>query len=512
MAALLLAHGNEPMGSIKSRLILALGIVQLSMLAMALVLYVGASRLDDSAHLTRRANDEVRELLAFALVTHRYMNAFGQSLGQRTLIANHDRRRAAAEFEARIESIDAERLRHAGWQALNWSELKRISTELSAELRSADSLREQGKFYEAERTFAIARKTHFDQRMLPWFDTAIERLRGNVRAIESDAIAYGSKLRIAGAVLGVVSALLATATALSLSSSILKPVASLVTGTEQIARGNLDHRVAPHGPDELSLLAERFNQMAAALSKAQSSLVERHAELEAAYQLQSEFLSIVSHELRSPLHSILGYTDLVLEDEADLRVSSKRNVLAIATSAKRLLALINDILDFSKLKAGRMESRSAAFDLERLLRDVLRDAHALVQARPLELMLDAPRELMLDSDEGKVRQVLTNLVSNAIKFTDSGSVTLRASSSPQGIQIDVIDTGFGIADDQLGLIFEPFRQASRGTHHALGGTGLGLAIVSRLVDLLGGRVTVESEVGKGTRFSVSLPDRNGKGE
>ncbi len=500
------------MGSIKSRLILALGVVQLATLAMALVLYFGASRLDDSAHATRQANDEVRELLSFALVAHRYMNAFGQSLGQRTLIANHDRRRAATEFEARLAGIDANRLLRAGWRTLDWAELKRIATDLNAELRSADTLREQGKFFEAERTFALARKTHFDQRMLPWFDHAIERLRNNVNSFESDAIAYGRTLRMTGAGLGIVSALLATVAALSLSSSILKPVAALVTGTEQIASGNLEHRVEKHGEDELSVLAERFNRMATALSTAQRSLVERHAELEVAYQLQSEFLSVVSHELRSPLHSILGYADLVLEDERELAEATKKNVRAIATSAQRLLALINDILDFSKLKAGRMDTRSAAFQLDELLRDVLGDARALVYGRPLELTLEAPADLRINSDEGKIRQVLTNLLSNAVKFTDNGSVTLRAANVPDGVQIEVIDTGFGIPADQLGLIFEPFRQASLGTHHAISGTGLGLAIVSRLVELLGGNVSVQSEVGKGTRFGVFLPDRIGKGE
>jgi signal transduction histidine kinase len=495
----------EPIGSIKGRLVLALGAVQLATLVMALVLYVGARRLDASAHATRRANDEVRELLSFALTAHRYMNAVEASLGQRTLIANHERRAAAAAFQSRLSGIDQARLAHPDWGALDWNELKSISTELSGELQKADALRERGRFYDAERVFAAARKTQFDQGLLVWFDRAIELQHANVDRLESDATGYAASLREAGTIVACISAVLAAVAVLAVSRSILRPVSALIAGTEAIAQGDLRHRVEVWGRDELTLLADRFNQMAAALARAQTDLVERNDRLEEAYKLQSEFLSMVSHELRSPLHSILGYTELVLED-GGFAPQTRSNVETIALGAQRLLSLINDILDFSKLKAGHMEARLSEFDLRPVLEGVTNDARALVRRPELQVVLNAPNvPLSVHSDEARVRQILTNLLSNAVKFTDRGKVSLRAGLVSGGVELEVSDTGIGIPSDQIGIIFEPFRQASAASDRAGGGTGLGLAIVARLVKLLGGRIDVQSEPGMGTHFIVFLP-------
>lgn len=496
------------MSSIKWRLAIALGVVELLTLAMALVLYVGAQRIEQGSHATSRANDEVRNLLSFALLAHRYMNAFGQSLGQRTLIANHERRTAAAAFEAQIGALSAEGAH--GKSPLAWDELQRISQQLKSELTLADGLRERGKFYDAERAFAKARQELFEARMLPWFEGSIARLKVAVAREEADAQASARSLRTAGTVLGLVAVVLGSALVVSTAASILGPIARLLQGTEEIARGNLDHRVLYSGKDELATLAAHFNDMSENLRRAQQELLERHRELEEAHRMQGEFLSIVSHELRSPLHSVVGYTELVLEDEPQIAPRSQSNMQAIAASARRLLALINDILDFTKLRAGRMEARHARFDLVPLLRQVLEDARALARGRELSVeLVHSPPELWLDSDEGKVRQILTNLLSNAVKFTDHGRVSVSAETSASGVAVLVSDTGVGIAAEQHELIFEPFRQAQGGTR-AVSGTGLGLAIVSRLSTLLGGKVSLESELGRGSSFRVELPLELGK--
>jgi signal transduction histidine kinase len=244
--------------------------------------------------------------------------------------------------------------------------------------------------------------------------------------------------------------------------------------------------------------------MAENLRGAQRELLERHHQLEEAHRLQTEFLSIVSHELRSPLHSVVGYTELVIEDEPHMAPRSQSNMQAIASSARRLLALINDILDFSKLRAGRMEARRDRFDLVPLLRQVLDDARALARGRQLSVeLVQSPAELWLESDKGKVQQILTNLLSNAVKFTDQGGVSVSAEASADMVAVLVSDTGVGIAAEQQQLIFEPFRQAQSG--RAVSGTGLGLAIVSRLSTLLGGKVSLHSVVGRGSSFRVELP-------
>ena len=493
------------MGSIKWRLAGALGLVQLFTLAMALVLYVGAQSLVENSRSTSRANDDVRDLFAFALLAHRYMNAFGQSLGQRTLIANHERRTAAAAFQAQIDGLERQAAHGNSKGPLDWLELQRISRDLNTELGVADGLRERGKFYDAERSFGKARQELFEARMLPWFEGSIARLKIAVAAEEAHANDSARSLRTAGATLGLIAVLLGSALVVTTAASILRPISQLLRGTAEIAKGNLSHRVAHSGRDELATLARHFNDMAENLTGAQQKLVERHRELQEAHRLQSEFLSIVSHELRSPLHSVVGYTELISEDEPNMAPRSKSNMQAIASSARRLLALINDILDFSKLRAGRMEAKRARFDLVPLLRQVLDDARALARGRELSVeLLASPEALWLESDEGKVRQILTNLLSNAVKFTDVGGVSVTAEATANSARLLVSDTGVGIPLEQQQLIFEPFRQAESGSR-AVSGTGLGLAIVARLSALLGGSVSLESVTGRGSHFRVELP-------
>src|SRR6187399_1449970 len=156
------------MKGVKSKLVLALGLVELLSLGTALMLYIGARRFEDDARLTRRANHDLRELLDLSLSAHAYMDAFGRSLGQRTLIANRQRRDAAAAFESRIEAIPSQHSEF-GLEPARWQELSSISSELNSGLKAADVLRARGDFVEAERRFADSRRVHFDQRMLPWF-------------------------------------------------------------------------------------------------------------------------------------------------------------------------------------------------------------------------------------------------------------------------------------------------------------------------------------------------------
>jgi signal transduction histidine kinase len=492
------------MKSIKSRLIVALGVVECLTLAMALILYFGASQLETGSHRARRANDDLRELLDFALLAHRYMNAFGQSLGQRTLIANNERRTVATAFEERIANMGSGRDNALDIQDLDWKELREASTALNVELRAADALRAKGEFQDAERIFSRARKSLFDERMLPWFSQAIEMQRAQANAEQARAIANAASLRSAGAAVGVVSAALALAAVLSISRAIMGPVRSLMTGAEAIGRGDLKHRVEPLSSDEFSLLAERFNQMAETIAAAQADLLERKAKIELAYRLQGEFVSMVSHELRSPLHSIIGYIEFIEEDERGLGEQTKKNLSSMSSGARRLLSLINDILDFSKLEAQQMEAEITTFELSPLLSAVVEDARAAAHGKAVELVLDAPASpVLLKSDETRLRQILTNLLSNAVKFTHDGRVTLAANVGAEAVELRVADTGIGIPDEQLADIFQPFRQAKGG--RAAGGTGLGLAIVSRLAQLIGAKVSVQSEPGKGTEFSVVLP-------
>jgi signal transduction histidine kinase len=493
------------MQSVKSKLILALCLVELLTLAMAAVSYVGAHTFQDDARVTRLANDHLRDLLDFSLTAHAYMNAFERSLGQRTLVANSERRQAAQAFEERIRRIPEQHPQSSGLHGLAWDELQNISSALREGLRVADTLRAAGRFAEAERHFAQSKQSHFDRRMLPWFARAIATASEAARAHEADALQGASRLRVAGVALASCSALLATIAVLWISGAVIRPVRALVAFAEAIGRGDFQHRMSAPGTSEFALVLASFNQMAGTIAATQASLVEKNEKLAEAYRMQGEFISVVTHELRSPLHSIRGYLEFIQEDDPSLSLHSQKNLRSIDEGAKRLLRLVNDILDFSKLEARQLEIVRSRFDLGVLLEEAFSDARALIGERPVQLVWDPPAEpLLLETDPVRVRQILTNLLSNAVKFTAAGRVTLASDVTDGHIRILVRDTGIGIHESQLDLIFQPFRQAS-GASRASGGTGLGLAIVARLAQLIGASITVRSEPEQGSEFALSLP-------
>jgi signal transduction histidine kinase len=494
------------MKSVKSKLILALVLVELLTLGMAVLLYVGARQFEADARRTRQANDDLRELLDFSLSAHAYMSAFGRSLGQRTLIANRQRRDAATAFEGHVAQISNSNSTTAGLPAQSWSELLEISTALSAGLRAADTLRERGDFVGAERRFADSRQSDFDERMLPWFARAIATSSLDAMARESDALAAAARLRLIGAVLCCTSPLLALLAVFWISGSVVRPVRALAAGAEAIGRGDVTVRMSLGGAAEFTLVADSFNRMVDTIAKTRASLVEKNVKLEEAYRIQGEFVSMVTHELRSPLHSIRGYLEFLDEDEPNLLPQSKIHLANIGEGAKRLLGLVDDILDFSKLEAKALQIVTSRFELNPLLEAALFDARALLRDRPIELVLESPEEpLFLESDYTRLRQILTNLLSNAIKFTEHGRVSLVVDVRAERVDLTVKDTGIGIPEGQLGLIFEPFRQAASAGGSAAGGTGLGLAIVARLAELIHAGVSVRSETGKGSEFSISVP-------
>jgi signal transduction histidine kinase len=236
------------------------------------------------------------------------------------------------------------------------------------------------------------------------------------------------------------------------------------------------------------------------LFRVNTRLRVQNQELERARTMQRQFLSTVSHELRSPVNSVLGFVELVEQREPGLHEKSRNNLRRINESAQRLLRYINDLLDLSKVEAGRMEVHRSQFDVVPVLHEMAEAARALALRRDLTIQVDAPDRLEVCTDELRLRQILTNLTSNAVKFTESGSVVIRALGDRDELVLEVRDTGPGIAPEARNRIFEAFRQV--GT--SAGGTGLGLSIVLRLAQLLGGRVELESELGRGSTFRVRL--------
>ncbi|KQW49781.1 MULTISPECIES: response regulator [unclassified Roseateles] len=241
----------------------------------------------------------------------------------------------------------------------------------------------------------------------------------------------------------------------------------------------------------------------------QAERAARHA-AEAANRAKSEFLAGMSHELRTPLNAVLGYAQL-LTMEGGLSARQARGLDTIHQSGQHLLALINDILDLARIEAGHTDLNPEPVDLRGLLQTVVNLMRVKADEKRLAFVFDAAADLpaAVLADERRLRQVLLNLLGNAIKFTDTGMVTLRASATARGpaqvlMQLDVEDTGVGMRPEDMARIFKPFEQVGD-VQRRSGGTGLGLAITRALVNDMGGQVQVSSEFGRGTRFSVELP-------
>jgi two-component system sensor histidine kinase/response regulator len=238
------------------------------------------------------------------------------------------------------------------------------------------------------------------------------------------------------------------------------------------------------------------------------ALIEEKDKAEAAYRHKSEFLANMSHELRTPFNGVLGMLELLLN--SSLTQEQRHRAALARSSAESLLLLINDILDFSKVEAGKQELEFIDFDLRALLGDLAEALAFQAEAKNLELILDFKdvQETWVHGDPTRLRQILSNLVSNGIKFTQHGEVMIRADlqRADKGFLLEVVvsDTGMGIPDDKQGSLFEQFTQVQSSTSREFGGTGLGLAIVKKLCELMGGAVSVTSRLGVGSEFKVSI--------
>ena len=316
---------------------------------------------------------------------------------------------------------------------------------------------------------------------------------------------------------------------LILTKLILSPVRELRETAEEVEAGVLSTRSAIRTGDEFEQLSDAFNSMLERVGKSQerlealnesldlkvNELAEANVGLFESNRLKSEFLANVSHELRTPLNSIIGFTELLEElARGDDGADPKRSKFLgnILTSSRRLLEMINELLDMAKIEAGRVEvaiEPTSIVDLVEGLAGIMRPQ---AEAKRIELALDVGEKIpLVETDPGKLQQILYNFVSNAIKFSsDESRVTIAASrirrqDNTQGVRLSVIDAGPGIPEDVQDMIFEKFRQIDASHTRAHSGTGLGLAICRELAELLGAEVSFSSEAGRGATFWVDVP-------
>ena len=310
---------------------------------------------------------------------------------------------------------------------------------------------------------------------------------------------------------------------------IVKPLKHLRDVSDAVSRGDIEQRADIHTGDEFEELSNAFNRMLRHLLTAQEELRQVNSNLDVKLdelaqlnmqlfemnRLKSDFLATMSHELRTPLNSIIGFSD-VLGSISSLDEKQKRYVQNIQKSGKMLLDMINDILDLAKIESGKMEVRLIDFRIEQVIAAQCDMARPLTEKKNIDLDIEIEPGLPdLYQDQGKVQQVLNNLLSNAIKFTpEGGRIVVTAKRSPQGeLNLVVADTGVGIAEQDQTTVFEKFRQGNTvlpggdAMTREYSGTGLGLSIVKELCKLLGGEITLESELGRGSVFTVTLPWR-----
>lgn len=429
---------------------------------------------------------------------------------------------ALSRYMALVEQSDEQ-------QATLLAEIERTGTALLDNSERLIILQQanasQALLIEAQNNFAALEEDFFAA-----VDAAIEvetqRLLENEQQVD-DTVTTAS---LATTGLGILAIVIAIGAAVVVTRSITEPLSDLRDTTQKLAAGQMGTRAHVNNADEVGELAKAFNDMADTIEVRERDLETANKQLAAQLEelkearrralaaqriaqensrLKSEFLSTMSHELRTPLNAIEGFTSIMLSGMGvELSPRAEDMVKRVSSNSKRLLSLINDFLDLSRIESGRLELVATPLSPQELTNRWRQEIGVIAANKSLKFDVniapDMPAEVL--GDEDALTKITTNLLSNAFKFTKAGGVTLDI--RPEGIEdwaIVVTDTGIGIPAHAREYIFDEFRQVDGSTTREFGGTGLGLSLVQKLARAMGGQVTLDSEVGKGSTFTVVLP-------
>ncbi|AXS80671.1 HAMP domain-containing sensor histidine kinase [Dechloromonas sp. HYN0024] len=307
---------------------------------------------------------------------------------------------------------------------------------------------------------------------------------------------WGSTLLMVVIVIGI---------AVWMAGLLTRRITAMISGIRAFQQGDLKRRLEANSSDEMGELSRSFNRMADSVEESFKRLEEAKEKAEEASRQKSAFLATMSHELRTPLNGILGFADLLKDDLEDPDQRSHAEI--IAQSGNHLLQLVNEILDLAKIESGEMHFNISAVPLAGMLSECIASQRAIAEEKGLKLELQLADDLpdTFNTDPTRLRQILNNLLGNAVKFTAVGQVSLHVSRAERDIAFAIRDSGPGIAPEHHETIFEKFKQLDNFLTREHGGTGLGLALVRQLVEHMGGSVTLDSDIGAGSTFTVYLP-------
>jgi signal transduction histidine kinase len=473
----------------------------LAMVALLIVLGgVGLGVLNDAS---RRTDNLIRLQRKIAAYRQVQQDTTAQLYGVSVALLKADERALSAALrQLNRFGYDLERLQFIAKDEAALSEqVRRAYDQFVGVITQAVDLIRAGRIAEA-REVQLARAGPLADRLERLTNQLVNRAEAEMVAGIARSQQFYTNSQIVVVLFVCGSVVLALALGYLISWSLIEPVTEIERRLRHIALGDFSQRVHVVNRDELGALAADVNRTC-------EELGSLYTQLAAASRHKSEFLANTSHELRTPLNAILGYTELILDGIYGPVPDKIREVLVrVQSNGRHLLGLINDVLDLSKIEAGQLTLSVAEYSMKHVVYTVVSATEALAVEKNLTLKTTIEESLPPGKgDERRITQVLLNLVGNAIKFTESGGITVDVAAEEGAFQLAVADTGPGIAMEDQQAVFNEFWQLDNSSTRTKGGTGLGLAISKKIVQLHGGRIWVESELGRGSCFRFILPVR-----
>ncbi len=362
----------------------------------------------------------------------------------------------------------------------------------------------------------LRRQERLDEEISSRVGQLVEVQQNRMTRLRNSVAAANRRSLILTGAFAVTAVALALLCGFVISWSFILPVRHAQGFLDQVAAGNFGGRISVPNRDEFGVLADRMNHMSEELERfdkeqrrAAAELGRLNEELAQTSKAKSEFLANMSHELRTPMNAMLGFTEMLLDDlYGEVPTALKEPIMDIQVNGRHLLRLINDVLDLSKIEAGRMELAPGEYSVREVIDIVHVSLRSLAAEKGLEFVKSVPDDLPVAyGDNSRLTQCLMNLAGNAIKFTKQGRVEIGVELAGDELIYRVVDTGIGIPQDELENVFAEFRQVDATVTREFGGTGLGLSITKKFVEMHGGRIWVESEIGKGCTFFFAVPLR-----